>query len=493
MHALRAFTFQLAVVLLALCAPLAHAQTFAPQGNLDCNGFSKVQKPLKVYRACTDFFSPTWGQRGYDNGHYIGHDEPSIGFISTAQHSGNNVQWDVTLPLERALPAVQSFENFATFWFAMALCDTNSFPNGPCIADSDENTPSVAGSAFMELQIYPPGFETGISCDLTHWCAALNIDSFEITSAGQENPNCSEPINFAYIQRNGVPTGPPGPDTANASTGTPNAQTLLMNPGDHLRITIQDTAAGLKTRIEDLTTGQSGFMIASAANGFRHTDPNTCAGSFYTFHPEYDTARFGNFVPWAVLQSNINFSMEIGHFELFPRGNQDADDPPCFTGPGDLIPGCLGEDLDFDGTSYVFDWPDGVSTNRPTSLALRSVRGGGIGPLTFNDQTGTFDTPYPVVQFETTVSDSETTCQPNGVGCVVPPRGAQFYPYYALEGASSATTNPAGCALVFGEFNGPGIDNFGRDKQYGTSNLPAFFGQNSGGPIPNPCLPQPAP
>ena len=37
-----------------------------------------------------------------------------------------------------------------------------------------------AGTAFMEMQFYPPGWVSwpaGISCDATKWCAALNIDS----------------------------------------------------------------------------------------------------------------------------------------------------------------------------------------------------------------------------------------------------------------------------------------------------------------------------
>lgn len=67
--------------LLLLCSSICEAQTFAAQGNLDCNGYSKAQRPLKAYLPCADFYSTAWGQRGYDNGHYIGHDEPSIGFV----------------------------------------------------------------------------------------------------------------------------------------------------------------------------------------------------------------------------------------------------------------------------------------------------------------------------------------------------------------------------------------------------------------------------
>ena len=474
-----------ACVVLLLGGSVSQAQTAALRGNLDCNGFSRVQRPLRQYLPCTDFFSVTEHERGYDNGHYIGHDEPSVGFISTAPGSGNNVQWDITLPVERRLPAVQSFETFPTFWFSMALCDPRSFPNGPCKSDSDENNPAQAGSALLELQLYPPGFVTGISCDLAHWCAALNIDSIEVADSGDVNPNCTEPVNFAFLQKNGVPTGPPGPGTATDATFSPNARTLLMNPGDHLRITIKDTAAGLYTQIVDLTTGERGFMLASAANGFQNTDPNTCAGFNHSFHPEFDTAKFGNFVPWAVLQANVNFSMEIGHFEPGAHGDRDSDDAPCFTGPDDLIPGCLGADLDFDGPSYLADWPDGT-TNHATSVAIRSIRGSGIGPISWSEDDGAYDQPYPIMHIESTVADSETSCQPNGSGCLVPPKHARFYPFYALLESGDDTSS---CALVFGDFKGPGVKDFGQDQQYGPANLPWFFGQNSSGPRANPCLP----
>src|ERR1700680_633036 len=70
----------------------AHASattSIATQGGLDCNGYSTAQKPLRVYDVCTDFHGYD-GTRGYDNGHYIGHDEPSVQFVSSAPGSGNN-------------------------------------------------------------------------------------------------------------------------------------------------------------------------------------------------------------------------------------------------------------------------------------------------------------------------------------------------------------------------------------------------------------------
>ena len=56
-----------------------------------------------------------------------------------------------------------------------------------------------------------------------------------------------------------------------------------MNQGDRIRVTIKDTSAGLLTMVEDLTTHQTAFMVASAANGFQNTDPNTCATTNFSF------------------------------------------------------------------------------------------------------------------------------------------------------------------------------------------------------------------
>lgn len=483
-----------ALTLLMFC-PSSQAQTIEPVGGLDCNGHSLVQKPLRPHDTCTDFHG-YWGGRGYDNGYYIGHDEPSIGFISTLHHSGNNMRYAITLPVERPLPATQSFENYVTFWFSLALCDPNSgFVRGPCIPNSDLNNPINTGSAVLEMQFYPPGnppFITQISCDLIHWCASLHINSLENMDNGMLNPNCTETTNFAFIQRNGVPTGPPGPNTMTVASNTPNNETLLMNQGDRLIVTIKDMPGdrrgGLMTLIQDLTTGQSGFMIASAHNGYQTTDPNTCAGTDFSFHPEFDTAKFGNFASWAALQANVNFAVEIGHFTPGANGDNDADDAPCFPGP--TVAGCLGSDVDFDGTSYLLDWPDGT-TNNATSVEIHSVAGGGIGPLSVGEGEE-YNQPYPIVQLETDVSASNTLCQTNGVDCVIPPAGAQFYPFYSLgTDQNNAGTNAQACALLFGNFTGSGINTLGGDAQYGPSNLYWFFGQNSNGPMANPCLPHP--
>lgn len=476
------FLVALSVVTTTMRPPVVHAATpqFASRGELDCNGYSRIQKSIKHNFPCADM-TGLHGERGEDNGHYIGHDEPSAQFLSDQPGSGNNVRWQITLPKEHPLPATQSFQNAATFWFSMSLCEPGSFPLNPCTPNSDENPssrfsndPMVAGSAILELQFYPPGFYpwiTHLSCDAIHWCAAMTIDSLKCNpNAPKCNPNCTEPANFAFIQSDGVPVGPPGPASATDATFTPNAQTLLMNQGDDIEITMHDTPAGLLNKIEDKTTGQSGFMVASAANGFQSLDVNTCAPTNFSFHPEFDTAQLHNVVSWTFLQANIGVAYEIGHFEA---ADHDEDDGSCFSGP--LVPGCIAEDTDYDGYSYKPDWPDGTS-NTPTSALIhppKSVSNGGAD----------YTHEYGSMMFETEVLSTEPSCKNDGSGCTVPPPGADFYPFYAQSGTG------ADCALTFGNvIPGSTVDDFGRDAQYGEPDLAWFFGTANSGVRPNPCL-----
>ena len=133
----------------------------------------------------------------------------------------------------------------------------------------------------MELQFYPPGYTPFIdspSCSATKWCAALTIDSLECTFGFETcNNNCIEPVNFAYLQTNGVPAVPPSPQLTDVSTFTPNRNTLMVNPGDTLVVSISDPRQGFTTVVRDLTTHRTGFMTASATNGFMNTNIADCS------------------------------------------------------------------------------------------------------------------------------------------------------------------------------------------------------------------------
>ena len=127
------------------------------------------------------------------------------------------------------------------------------------------------------------------------------------------------------MQTNGVPTGPPSPQLANVSTFTPNRHTLMFNPGDVLVTSISDPPQGFTAVVRDLTTHQTGFMTASAANGFMNTNIADCSGTPFTFHAEYNTAKQPNQVPWAALEGGVLMQQEIGHGEVCNSvTNQDA-------------------------------------------------------------------------------------------------------------------------------------------------------------------------
>ena len=280
---------------------------------------------------CTDPIKIVNGKasRFIDNHWYVGHDEPSVKFISSRPGSGNTMTYLMKLSKDpKKLPtpsgSVTDYGQLSVApWFGLPICDPKSYPQNPCTPDSDTNTrmgsPTDAGSAFMELQFYPPGFTPFIdstSCSATKWCAALTIDSLEANfNFANLNPDCTEPVNFAYLQTNGVPAGPPSPQLTDASTFTPNGHTLMINPGDEVAVSISDPPQGFTTVVRDLTTHQTGFMTASASNGFMNTDISSCSGTPFTFHAEYSTASIQNQVPWAALEGGVLMEQEIGHGE----------------------------------------------------------------------------------------------------------------------------------------------------------------------------------
>jgi hypothetical protein len=352
--------------------------------DLDCNGWSNTYAALVPGHRmlCTDPHGPLVRSTGYyggangrsslahytrftDNGHYVGHDEPSVKFISNSANSGNTMSYFMKLPVDpaKAPTANGSVTHYSELsvapWFGLPICDPGSYPQNPCTPDSDSNIgnindPHDAGSAFMELQFYAPGeppFAEADSCSSTKWCAAITIDSLESQfNFVNINPGCEEPVNFAFLQTNGVPTGPPGPQTANFQTFIPNANTLQMNPGDTIKLAITDPPSGLTATINDITTGQTGTMQASAANGFMNTNYINCEGSPFTFHAEYATANQQNSVPWAALDGGVLMQTEIGHGESCAslKNRQPlteggiSTNPNTFSQDNDIFETCVG-------------------------------------------------------------------------------------------------------------------------------------------------------
>jgi hypothetical protein len=477
---------------------------------------------------------------GYQNG-YTGHDEPSLLFYSSAAGSGNSMQYQLTIPKDPPTAPTQNgtggtfnFQLHPTFWFGMAICNDQSAPNpggssvGPnvlCKPDSNANIynssdPSNAryigrhpGTAFMEMQIYPPGWAPfqagGISCDAHKWCAALVIWSLaENQNTGKVlNTRCSSIIggieypNFAFITKNGVAQAPANPVQATAATFTPSAsKDLFMSSGDKVSVGFHDSANGLVVTMNDHTSGQSGSMTASKGNGFGEVQfapsGNTCNDIPYNFHPMYSTSSPATRVPWAAHSYNVAFSDEIGHFEYCnavnglagtcrtagasePSGKVDGDDTFCFPASASLliqVTGCTGSDGDFDGVPYGNNWPGTgpAATDvqlHPTAVMLSS-------PLSHggNYQQAAFEADLPRIER----SDFGGTCNGStGANCVNPPPGAAFYPIY------TTTTAGHSCNWQLGGPNIPETTNtFGGTSvtEYGTKLLKLAY-PSVGGPV----------
>jgi len=495
-------------------------------------------------------------------GAYTGHDEPAVLFYSNTAGSGNSMTYRLKVPTDPPIPPNQNgtggtdnFQLRPTFWLGMALCNDQSSPNPggsavgpqvPCAPNNDSNIynspdPSSPryigrhpGTAFLELQFYPPGWAPigsgGISCDRTKWCVAMVIWSLaENDNTGQVlNPSCQKTVgleypNLAFLTHSGASQAPANPVDATGATYTPDpVRDLFMSSGDQLTVSIHDTAHGLFTGINDLTSGESGSMTASAENGFGEVQyiptGKACNNIPYDFHPMYSTSSPDTRVPWAAHSYNVTFSDEIGHFEYCnkaaagsgkcaqsgatdPTGS-DGDDNFCFNAAQSLlvpITGCTDSDVDFDGPSYKPDWP-GTSTNVAQDQALHSSSVLFTSPLT-NGQN------YSQIGFEADLPRIETNtvppCQRHlanpadpspGAGCVNPPVGADFYPIF--------TTNTSGgsCIWQLGGTHIPGTTNvFGGTSatEYGTNPLALFYPAANGGPqyiyedfrniLSNPC------
>jgi hypothetical protein len=271
-----------------------------------------------------------------------------------------------------------------------------------------------------------------------------------------------EPINWAYITKNGHSQAPADP-LATGTFAAPNlsavnpdvTKDLLMNPGDRVRIRMHDTQEGLRIDLADLTSGHTGSMTASVANGFGHvlytpTSPK-CQSAPYAFHPEYSTANpRGN--TWSAHTYNVAMSDEIGHFEnclainahfnCTSPGSQDSSGLDEDDGNGFCVPaadstlvkinGCFSADADYDGQSYRNDWP---GTNpipgldrllHPSAVMFTSPLANG----TTNYSTIAFETDLPRIEAADSQDNPPFCNRSNGNDCVNPPTGAQFYPLF---------------------------------------------------------------
>jgi hypothetical protein len=469
--------------------------------------------------------------------YYVGHDEPATLFYSHHPGSGNRMRYVITLPSDpspsnpTAPGKSYSFQLNGAMWFGMALCDTQSYPEqvSTCKPDSDSNivdpavSPNHPGTAFTELQFYPPGWvqwptwavAVGAgSCDPTKWCAAVNVFSLleDPVNGTTQNAPCTaklggsvETFEFAFVTHNGQAQAPANPLQSTTTTYTPDpSKDLFMNSGDRIQVTMHDTIDGLRAELVDLTTGERGSMTASPQNGFAQIkyDPTgtSCTPIPYAFHPMYSTSSEQTRVIWAAHSYNIAFTDEIGHWQSCngatpvpaspfgvdangnpiscPSGNTendgeptDADDNYCFPAsesPLVQVQGCTDTNVGFDGVSYHAVWPDGNTDLHPTSVQFTSPL---TGPA-YNKQYDRAGLEADLPRIEVPICNRST-----GAGCTLLPQDdeanpAQFYPYFSI------TASQHGCTWQFGSTIPGTTNDFGKNAGYGSllSNPYLIFG-----------------
>jgi len=195
----------------------------------------------------------------------------------------------------------------------------------------------------------------------------------------------------------------------------------------------------------------------------------------------------------------VAFSDEIGHFEYCngvnpttlgcnnagvndPSG-RDGDDVFCFSPAQSTsvkVGGCLGSDADFDGVPYQNTWP-GTFSNASQDALVHPFPIRFTSPLfngTHNYAQAAFETDLPRIEFATSPPCQRHISNPAdpspGSGCVNPPVGATFYPFY------STTSSGGGCRWQLG---GPFIP--GTTNSFGGSSAAEF------GPLLPLAYPQP--
>src|SRR5205823_3302960 len=100
------------------------------------------------------------------------------------------------------------------------------------------------------------------------------------------------------------------------------------------------------------------------------------------------------------------------------------------------IGGCIDTDVDFDGVSYQQTWP-GVTTNAAHDASLYPSSVLFTSPLfngTQNYSRVAFETDLPRIEIPS-LSPNNNCNRSTGAGCVNPPNGANFYPFYTTGSA----------------------------------------------------------
>ena len=119
-----------------------------------------------------------------------------------------------------------------------------------------------------------------------------------------------------------------------------------------------------------------------------------------------------------------------------------------------MIDACISPDEDFDGQSYQLDWP-GTFKNPFLDRLLHPT------PVLFTSPVTGLGRNYSTIAFETDLPDIENkspgqcaVLRPDtGAGCVVPPDGAAFYPFFTTTIRDGTCTWQEGGNFIPGTIN----------------------------------------
>ena len=160
------------------------------------------------------------------------------------------------------------------------------------------------------------------------------------------------------------------------------------------------------------------------------------------------------------------------------------------------INGCFSDDEDFDGQSYLPDWP-GTNPDPRKDAKLHP------SPVLFTSPLANGTTQYSTIAFEADLprieaddsQDNPPFCdRATGANCVNPPRGAAFYPFFTTGRHAGTCTFQEGGNFIPGtinHFGGSSTTEFGKllavpYPDVGPSITTQINDFNSGD-MPNPC------
>ncbi|HEV2317053.1 MAG TPA: PKD domain-containing protein [Thermoplasmata archaeon] len=236
------------------------------------------------HRDCDGMYWSSWYNASYSPSYCYGHDEPTMSYVSNALGSGEDAQFQMTLPADG--PTYAQGDLYATFWFGGTVYDTASTGG--------------SSQAFLEVQFYPaPPLYTGTGSGPKD---CLPDGSFNANFSAGTNDwfACGIVWQLAYIggylYENAAYAQP-------LDAGSTNA-ILVMHSSDRVFVNYSGVAQSARTpwniSISDATTGLSGLL--SLKNGS------------LVLSPYYSTAASGNTLSWGASNPGaIAFAYEVGH------------------------------------------------------------------------------------------------------------------------------------------------------------------------------------